>query len=66
MKLFIVRNPNILGGTPILKGTRIPVSDIIEYLSKGWNIFDIYAMFPKVKKEIFIGALKEIKKNYET
>lgn len=47
---LIISNPDILGGTPVFEGTRVPVSNLIEYLESGYTINDFLEGFPTVKK----------------
>lgn len=53
----IISHPEIMGGTPVFKGTRVPVSNLIEYLEAGSSIDDFLKGFPTVKrsqvKEVF-------------
>jgi len=45
---IIITDPQILGGTPILKGTRVPVSTLFDYLLAGDTIKDFLDDFPTV------------------
>jgi len=47
---LIISNPEILGGKPVFKGTRVPVSNLIEYIESGYTIDDFLEGFPTVKK----------------
>ena len=51
----IISNPEILGGKPCIKGTRISVELIIEWLATGGNIQTIVAKHPLLTEE----AVKE-------
>ena len=53
----ITFNPNILGGKPVIKGTRISVDFILELLSSGMNIEDILKEYKHLKKEDIFDAL---------
>ncbi len=57
----IVKNPNILGGTPVFRGTRVPIQALFDYLEGGETLEDFLAGFPTVSREAAIGALKEAK-----
>ena len=47
---LIISNPEILGGKPVFKGTRVPVSNLIEYIESGFTVNDFLEGFPTVKK----------------
>jgi uncharacterized protein (DUF433 family) len=47
----INRNPNILGGTPVFAGTRVPVESLFDYLKRGRSIDFFLEQFPTVKRE---------------
>lgn len=48
---YIVSNPEILFGKPIIKGTRISVELILELLSTGWTQEFILTSYPKLTSE---------------
>ena len=50
-KARIITNPNICGGEPCIKGTRIPVSIILTHLTSGDDDETILENFPKLKRE---------------
>ncbi len=47
---LIISNPEILGGKPVFKGTRVPVSNLMEYIESGYAVNDFLEGFPTVKK----------------
>ena len=53
----ITFNPNILGGKPIIKGTRISVEFILELLSSGMSVDEILKEYKHLKKEDILDAL---------
>ena len=53
----ITFNPNILGGKPIIKGTRISVDFILELLSSGMNFEEIIKEYKHLKREDILDAL---------
>lgn len=61
-KGLIQKNPEILGGTPVFAGTRVPVQTLIDYLASGDCINDFLNDFPTVRREQVLGAL-DIMKN---
>ncbi len=48
---FIAINPDIRGGKPCIRGTRITVYDILEYMAGGMSETEILADFPSLKRE---------------
>ncbi len=54
----IVVDPKIMGGKPVIKGTRIPVYFILELLSNGWSIDDILREYPYLSREDILVAIK--------
>ena len=51
-----------MGGTPVFRGTRVPVQTLVEYLESGESISDFLEGFPTVtKKQVitFLGEAKE-------
>ncbi|MGC1955902.1 MAG: DUF433 domain-containing protein [Gammaproteobacteria bacterium] len=57
----VVSNPEIMGGTPVFRGTRVPVQTLMEYLQAGESINDFLDGFPTVSKEQVIAFLDEAK-----
>jgi len=57
----IVKNPEILGGTPVFRGTRVPVQALFDYLEGGETIEDFLDGFPTVSRESAVAALEEAK-----
>jgi uncharacterized protein (DUF433 family) len=49
---LITVNPEILGGTPVFKGTRVPVRTLFEYLERGYSLEEFVECFPSVTKEM--------------
>ncbi len=54
-------NPEIMGGTPVFHGTRVPVQTLLDYLEAGETIDDFLEGFPSVSREQIIGFLEEAK-----
>ncbi len=54
----IVIDKRIMGGKPVIKGTRIPVYFILELLSNGWSINDIIREYPHLTREDVLAAIK--------
>jgi uncharacterized protein (DUF433 family) len=55
----IVSDPEILGGTPCFRGTRVPVDSLIDYLEAGDTLDEFLDNFPSVSREAAIAALEE-------
>ena len=51
-------DPDILGGTPVFTGTRVPVQTLIDYLEAGDRLDDFLDAFPAVTREQAIAALE--------
>jgi uncharacterized protein (DUF433 family) len=51
MECVISRNSNVLGGTPVFAGTRVPVESLFDYLKHGRSIDYFLEQFPTVKRE---------------
>ena len=58
---LITSTPDILGGTPVFRGTRVPVQTLIEYLEGGQTIDEFLDGFPTVTREQVIAFLEEAK-----
>ena len=58
---LITSTPDILGGTPVFCGTRVPVQTLIEYLEGGQTIDEFLDGFPTVTREQVIAFLEEVK-----
>jgi uncharacterized protein (DUF433 family) len=58
---LISSSPDVLGGTPVFRGTRVPVQTLIEYLEGGQTIDDFLDGFPTVTREQIIAFLEEAK-----
>ena len=59
MKLAAVHSdPEILGGTPVFVGTRVPVQSLFDYIEGGETVDEFLHQFPSVKREQVIAALE--------
>lgn len=54
---LIVSNPNILGGEPVFKGTRVPVKIFFQHLEKGIPLEGFLDDFPTVSHEQAVALL---------
>jgi uncharacterized protein (DUF433 family) len=57
----IVKNRDILGGTAVFRGTRVPVRVLFDYLEGGETLEDFLEGFPTVSRESAVAALEEAK-----
>jgi uncharacterized protein (DUF433 family) len=51
------RDPEILSGTPVFVGTRIPVRSLFDYLEAGDSLEEFLRQFPSVQREQTIAVL---------
>ena len=61
MQQAITRSPDIMHGTPVFRGTRVPVQTLFDYLEGGETLEDFLNGFPTVPRELAIQALEEAK-----
>ena len=52
-----------MGGTPVFRGTRVPIQTLLDYLAAGDSIHDFLEGFPSVKESQVISVLEEMKVN---
>ena len=57
----VVSDPEILGGTPCFRGTRVPVDSLIDYLEAGDSLDEFLDNFPSVSRDAAVAALEEAK-----
>ncbi len=57
----IDRNPDILGGTPVFAGTRVPVRMLMEHLEAGDRLDDFLDDYPSVSRDQAVGVLERAK-----
>ncbi|HYS51781.1 MAG TPA: DUF433 domain-containing protein [Burkholderiales bacterium] len=60
-KPVISCDPDVMGGTPVFSGTRVPVQTLLDYLESGESIDDFLAGFPSVNREQVIDFLEQAK-----
>ena len=49
---LITIDPNVLGGVPVFKGTRVPVKTLFNYLENNYTIDEFLECFPSVTREM--------------
>ncbi len=60
-QLVIRSNPEILGGTPVFAGTRVPFQTLLDYLEAGQSLAEFLDDFPTVGREQAVAALEQAK-----
>ena len=51
-------DPEILGGTPVFVGTRVPFRNLIDYLEGGYSLDEFLDSFPSVSRDQAVAALE--------
>ena len=60
MSTYLIRSPKILGGSLVIKDTRIPASRILHLLLQGYTMELIHQDYPHVPINTLRGAIKEV------
>jgi uncharacterized protein (DUF433 family) len=55
----VVKNPNILSGTPVFRGTRVPLQLLFDSLERGHTLEQFLEGYATVSREMAIAALQE-------
>jgi uncharacterized protein (DUF433 family) len=55
---IIVKDEEILGGTPVFRGTRVPFQALLDYLEGGQTLDEFLDDFPTVSKDAAVAALE--------
>ncbi len=56
---IISASPDVMSGTPVFSGTRVPIQTFLDYLKAGESIDDFLDGFPTVNREQVIAFLEE-------
>jgi uncharacterized protein (DUF433 family) len=59
MEKVIVKNPGILNGEPVFRGTRIPFKILTDYLEGGDSLGEFLEQYPSITREDAVAALEE-------
>lgn len=59
MEGVIAKNSPILGGTPVFRGTRVPLQLLFDSLERGHSLQEFLQEYPTVSREMAIATLKE-------
>jgi len=54
----IVKDPDVLGGAPVFRGTLVPFQALLDYLEGGQNLDEFIDDFPTVTREAAVSALE--------
>jgi uncharacterized protein (DUF433 family) len=58
---LIIKDPDVLGGTPVFRGTRVPFQNLLDYLESGQTINEFLGDFPTVSRQAAVDALEHAK-----
>ena len=56
---IVASSPDILHGTPVFRGTRVPIKALFDTLADGETLQDFLEGFPSITREIAIAALDQ-------
>ncbi len=59
---LILSSPDILRGTPVFAGTRVPIKNLIDYLKAGNSLDEFLDGFPSVRRDDTVQVLELAKK----
>ena len=57
----IVRDADVLGGTPVFRGTRVPFQTLLDYMEGGQTLAEFLDDFPTVTRQVAVDALEQAK-----
>jgi uncharacterized protein (DUF433 family) len=61
MQEAITRDPEVMHGVPVFRGTRVPAKTLFDYLENGDSLDDFLEGFPTVSRELAVQVLEESK-----
>jgi uncharacterized protein (DUF433 family) len=59
MERVIIKNPAVLSGEPVFRGTRVPFKALTDYLESGQSLDDFLEQYPSVTREAAVAALEQ-------
>jgi uncharacterized protein (DUF433 family) len=59
MQSAVIKDPDILGGEPVFRGTRVPFRILIEYVEGGDTLDQFLEQYPTVSRELAVAAIEE-------
>ena len=65
-EVLVQRSKDILGGTPVFSGTRVPVQTLLAYIEEGDTLDEFLDDFPAVSREHAIKVLERMKETFLT
>jgi len=54
----VSRNPDVMGGTPVFSGTRVPVHTFVDHIASGISLDEFLLDFPTVRREQAVAFLE--------
>ena len=58
MNNLVTIDPEVLGGTPVFRGTRVPIQTLFDYLERDYTLADFLECFPTVSREMACEVLE--------
>lgn len=55
---LVTTDPDVLGGTPVFKGTRVPVKTLFDYLEANYTLDEFLECFPSVSRDLACRVLE--------
>ena len=62
---LVTVDPDILGGTPVFKGTRVPTKTLFDYLADGLSLDYFLESFPSVSRALAVEVLRNSQRELE-
>ena len=62
---LVTIDPDILGGTPVFKGTRVPTKTLFDYLADGLSLDYFLDSFPSVSRALAVAVLRNSQRELE-
>ena len=59
MSSVVKKSPDVMGGTPVFAGTRVPAQTLLDYLKAGDTVEDFLEGYPTVTREQVVAFLEE-------
>ena len=58
---LVMTDPEVLGGTPVFRGTRVPVATLFDYLEDNYSLEEFLECFPTVSRDVATRVLEQSK-----